>query len=61
MYCTDEQKASLKRCLEDAKWRSKMKPLLEKIILDNIGVCSDIKGVCYQKEIISMFDEITKE
>lgn len=60
MQCNDEQKAILKRCLEDAKYRTKMKQVLKDIIFDNIGTYT-IEKVSAWKDIIGLFDEATKD
>ena len=60
MQYSDEQRASLRRCLEDAKYKTKMKDVLRDIIFDNIGLYTKDK-VYIWKEITDLFDEVTKD
>lgn len=60
MQCNDEQKAILKRCLEDSKYRTKLKPVLKDIIFDNIGTYT-VEKINAWKDFIELFDEVTKD
>jgi hypothetical protein len=61
MNFTDEQKATAKRCLENAKWKTVLKPIIKDIYFDNIGVATSTEKLLGRKDIISLFDEIVKE
>ena len=61
MQYSEQQKEVLKRWLEDGKYKSVIKPILQEIFYNSIGVCVPADKIIGRKDFIDMFDEIIKE
>jgi len=61
MQYTEDQKAIMKSSLQDAKWNTKLKPVLKQVLFQNIGSFLTMDKLVGRKDIIDLFDEVIKE